>query len=89
MTEARLPLVQGRTGFESASLEAGYRSSDYDLGFATDTWKVFQLAVVEGVPIEEVAEQLGKSIGAAYAARGRVMKRLKQAIQRLEMRMVK
>jgi iron complex outermembrane receptor protein len=39
-TEARLPLVQGRTGFESASIEAGYRYSDYSLGFETDTWKV-------------------------------------------------
>ena len=39
-TEGRLPLVQGRTGFESASIEVGYRYSDYDLGFDTDTWKV-------------------------------------------------
>ena len=51
---------------------------------ATDTWKVFQLAVVEGIPIETVAKKMGKSIGAAYAARGRVMNRLKKAVERLE-----
>jgi len=39
-TEARLPLVQGRTGFQQLNLEAGYRYSDYSLGFDTDTWKV-------------------------------------------------
>ena len=38
--EGRLPLVQGRTAFQSLNLEAGYRYSDYDLGFTTDTWKV-------------------------------------------------
>ena len=39
-TEARLPLVQNRTGFQQLNMEAGYRYSDYDLGFSTDTWKV-------------------------------------------------
>ncbi len=50
----------------------------------SNSWQIFQLAVVEGVPIEKVAEQLEKSIGAAYAARGRVMKRLKATVQRFE-----
>ncbi|MEM7473769.1 MAG: sigma-70 family RNA polymerase sigma factor [Planctomycetota bacterium] len=48
------------------------------------TWQVFQMAVVEGVPIEKVALNLGKSVGAAYAARGRVMKRLQAAVERLQ-----
>ncbi|MEM7558018.1 MAG: sigma-70 family RNA polymerase sigma factor [Planctomycetota bacterium] len=51
---------------------------------ASDTWLVFQLAVVEGIPIEQVASQVGKSVGAAYAARGRVMKRLQAAVERLQ-----
>jgi outer membrane receptor protein involved in Fe transport len=37
-TEAKIPLVQDRTGFESLSLDLRYRYSDYDLGFSTDTW---------------------------------------------------
>ena len=52
---------------------------------AADTWQVFQLAVVEGLPIEEVAARLNKSVGAAYAARGRVMNRLRQVVNEMEM----
>lgn len=37
--EARLPLVEGRPGAEVISLEAGYRYSDYSVGFETDTYK--------------------------------------------------
>ena len=51
---------------------------------APDTWRVFQLAVIEDLPIEEVAKQVGKSVGAAYACRGRVMNRLRRAVERLE-----
>ena len=37
--EARLPLVEGMTGIQSLSIEAGYRFSDYSTGFSTDTYK--------------------------------------------------
>lgn len=49
-----------------------------------DSWRIFELAVVEGQPIESVASQLNKSVGAAYAARGRVMSRLRHAVEQLE-----
>ena len=49
-----------------------------------DTWKVFQIAVIERQPIEVAAEQTGKGVGAAYAARGRVMKRLKQVAAQMQ-----
>lgn len=51
---------------------------------ATDTWQVFQLAVIEGLAIEEVAAALNKSVGAAYAARGRVMNRLRRLVDDME-----
>jgi outer membrane receptor protein involved in Fe transport len=39
--ETRIPLVQGRTFFESLALNLRYRYSDYDnLGITTDTWNV-------------------------------------------------
>jgi outer membrane receptor protein involved in Fe transport len=38
--EARLPLVEGRTGIQALSIEGGYRYSDYSVGFTTDTYKV-------------------------------------------------
>ena len=37
--EARMPLVQDKTGAQDLALEAGYRYSDYSLGFNTDTYK--------------------------------------------------
>jgi outer membrane receptor protein involved in Fe transport len=38
--EARLALVEDKSFAQTISLEAGYRYSDYDLGFETDTFKV-------------------------------------------------
>lgn len=49
-----------------------------------DTWKAFELSVIERLPIEEAAEKTGKAVGAAYAARGRVMKRLKQVAAQMQ-----
>jgi iron complex outermembrane receptor protein len=37
--EARLPLVEGKTGIQTLSVEAGYRYSDYSTNFSTDTYK--------------------------------------------------
>jgi iron complex outermembrane receptor protein len=37
--EARMPLIEGKTGAQSLSIEAGYRFSDYSTGFSTDTYK--------------------------------------------------
>jgi RNA polymerase sigma-70 factor (ECF subfamily) len=51
---------------------------------ATDSWKVFELAVIEDIPIEQVAATLDKSVGAAYAARSRVMKRLRRCVEDME-----
>lgn len=38
--EARLPLLEGKSFAQSLSAEAGYRYSDYDLDFSTDTYKL-------------------------------------------------
>jgi iron complex outermembrane receptor protein len=46
--EARLPLVEGRTGIQALSVEGGYRYSEYNLGFETDTYK----AGLDWAPIE-------------------------------------
>ena len=37
--EARMPLIEGKTGAQALSIEAGYRYSDYSTGFTTDTYK--------------------------------------------------
>jgi RNA polymerase sigma-70 factor (ECF subfamily) len=48
------------------------------------TWKAFELSVIESRPCGEVAELLGKPIGTIYAARSRVMRRLRDAVAQLE-----
>ncbi len=48
--------------------------------FSEATWKVFWQAAIEGVPIAEVAKTSGRSAGAIYVARYRVMNRLKEKV---------
>ena len=51
---------------------------------AADTWAAFEMTVFDGVSVEAATQKLGKSIGAIHAARSRVMKRLRDAVQTLE-----
>ena len=48
-----------------------------------ETWRAFELTVIEGKACDEVAVLIGKSIGTVYAARSRVMRRLSEQIQLL------
>jgi RNA polymerase sigma-70 factor (ECF subfamily) len=48
--------------------------------FHPATWQAFWRTTVEGEPIPQAANALGLSIGSAYAARSRVMAKLKQTI---------
>lgn len=52
--------------------------------FEPVTWRAFELTVVEGRTIDEAAEELGKSVGTIYAARSRIMRRLRKAVEELE-----
>jgi RNA polymerase sigma-70 factor (ECF subfamily) len=51
--------------------------------FAPGTWKAFWGVVVEGLPAGEVAAELGISPNAVYLARGRVLRRLREALDGL------
>ena len=48
------------------------------------TWEAFDLTVVQGIDIETAAARLGKTTGAIYTARSRVMLRLRDVIAQLE-----
>ena len=49
-----------------------------------ETWQAFELTVVDGLPVEEVARQLGTTPGNVYAARSRIMRRLRKAVKAME-----
>jgi RNA polymerase sigma-70 factor (ECF subfamily) len=49
--------------------------------FRGGTWEAFWLTTVEGTSVEETARALGKTPGAIYTARSRVMRRLNEVIQ--------
>jgi RNA polymerase sigma-70 factor (ECF subfamily) len=52
--------------------------------FQESTWDAFWLTAVQGQSVEDVAGRLGKTFGAVYAARSRVMRRLKEAVRQFE-----
>ncbi|WP_147866401.1 RNA polymerase sigma factor [Stieleria maiorica] len=54
--------------------------------FQPQTWQAFYSSVVLGHDVRQVAETLGRSCGSVYTARSRVMKRLKDKVQELDLR---
>ena len=84
-----LQQVEDRAGNEAiAKLEQDYKrqlflsiASDVERQFAADTWQAFWLTTVEGQPIEEVATKLGKQAGSVYAARSRVMRKIREKVE--------
>jgi RNA polymerase sigma-70 factor, ECF subfamily len=49
-----------------------------------ETWRAFELTVIENRSIDEAAVELTKPVGTIYAARSRIMRRLRKAVQELE-----
>ena len=52
--------------------------------FRGPTWEAFWLTAVENQPVEQVSERLHLSCGAIYAARSRIMRRLKEKVGEFE-----
>ncbi len=51
--------------------------------FSSSTWSMFYQTTIDEKPIKVVAEELGRSAGAVYIARCRVLQRIKEHIQSL------
>ncbi len=49
-----------------------------------ETWRAFEITVIGGASNADAAQELKKSIGTIYAARSRVMRRLRTAIAEIE-----
>jgi RNA polymerase sigma factor (sigma-70 family) len=76
---------------DTALLEREYRHETFRWAareirdeFQKSTWNAFWLTAVEGRPIKESAAALQLSVGAVYAARSRIMARLKRKLAQLE-----
>ena len=52
--------------------------------FAKDTWDSFWKTAVQGIDIDSLSSQTGRTRGSIYASRSRIMKRLREAIEQLE-----
>lgn len=52
--------------------------------FQQDTWDAFWLTAIEGQNVEDVAFKLKKNHGAIYAARSRIMRRIKEQVTEYE-----
>ena len=52
--------------------------------FAEETWSAFWRTMVEGHSCSDVAESMGKSLGAVYTARSSVMQRLKEEVNQFD-----
>jgi len=50
----------------------------------TETWQAFELTVVQGLPCEDAAAMIGRSVGTVYAARSRIIKRLREQLDRMQ-----
>ena len=47
-------------------------------------WMAFEMTAIKGITVEDVARELGKSPGAIYAVRSRIMKQLTEIVSNLE-----
>jgi RNA polymerase sigma-70 factor (ECF subfamily) len=52
--------------------------------FRPDTWDAFWLTAVQRRPVDAVAEELAKDPGAIYAARSRIMRRIREKVTEYE-----
>ncbi len=79
-----------RDGATTALIETELRRELYlraaeivKVEFRSDSWQAFELSVAGDLTTEEVAVELGKSVGAIYTARSRIMFRLREVISEL------
>jgi len=76
---------------DTAEIEQEYRRELYRQAarivrqdVEAETWRAFELTVIDNQSIADAALAVGKSAGTVYAARSRIMRRLREAIQELE-----
>lgn len=76
-----------RSDVDSGVLSTEYRREVFQQAaerirgeFSESTWNSFWFTAVEGIDVDTVAKELGRTRGSIYASRSRVMKRLREEI---------
>ena len=49
-----------------------------------ETWLAFELTTLKGLTCDEAAIAIGKSVGTVYAARSRIIKRLRERVEHIQ-----
>ena len=75
--EREVDLEFRRQVFRRAAVLVQQRTSETN-------WRAFCLTMLEGVSVEEAASRLGISVGTVYAARSRVMRRVREEVAAIE-----
>lgn len=83
-------LEQGPDGKSQLTIEIRrevfrFAAQEIEHEFHVSTWQAFWLTAVGEKSMEEVANQLQKSVGSIYAARSRVMRRLREKVEELQL----
>jgi len=78
------PDIEAELQLESLRERYLRAAANVKLDVTDETWLAFELSVVKQVPCEEVAARIGKSINTVYAARSRVMRRLRDEVRHQE-----
>ncbi|QDV43881.1 RNA polymerase sigma factor RpoE [Stieleria neptunia] len=61
-----------------------YTAARVKNSFSEDVWRAFWMTAVDGQNGGDVAERLGKTIGSVYAARSRVLAKIRKAVAAIE-----
>jgi RNA polymerase sigma-70 factor (ECF subfamily) len=81
--EAREDLIQKlEEAFDHELLETA--KVQVRLRVAPHTWEAFQLAAIDGLPVDEVAAKVQMQVAMVYVAKSKVKKMLQEEIQKLE-----
>ena len=90
-TLMRLKIEPSSEGPSSDLLKIEYRrevfrwaANEVRKEFRSESWEAFWLSSVKALPIKEVALSLGKTAGAVYVARSRIIRRLQEKIQEFD-----
>lgn len=68
--------------FEKSVFEWAAKSIQQE--FQTSTWEAFWLTAVSGLTCETTANRLGLKVGSVYAARSRVIRRLREKVKEFD-----